>query len=193
MVQQSWRITFEKGTRHDLFKGPFFDEYFRSVSTFCCWDDGDKISTNYIFHPAMGSATSFIFANNHRGSQETPFGASGRYVSAKGAQALYSFIYAVNFELGPLSESSIGNVGLKPGQQTWCDIILTPGLGVLLSAGEDALRRYIVDRVAVRNRGWGYVLAVALNPTRSVANVMAGKWPWAGPRWSKAFPSRAPR
>jgi hypothetical protein len=184
LVQQAWRITFEEGTRAQL-GGPFWDEYLKSAGTLCCWDDGDKFSTNYLFHPLMGSTTSFIFANNHRASQDTPFGSSGRYWGAKAAQGVYSFIYSLNFEIGPLSESSIGNVGMTPGQQTWGDIVVTPAIGVLYSAGEDAMRLYIVDPVMRRNRYWGNTLALVLNPTRSVANLMGGKRPWSGPRWAE--------
>ena len=118
IVQQAYRITFEDGNLEALQTGPFFEEWFESVSTLCCWDDGDRRTTNYLWHPLMGSTSAFVFANNHRASQETPIGASGRYWKAKGAQGIYSFIYSVNFEIGPLSEASIGNVGLKPGQMT---------------------------------------------------------------------------
>ena len=74
------------------------------------------MTTNYVWHPLMGSAASFVFANNHGASQETPIGNTSRYWKAKGAQGIYSFVYSLNFELGPLSEASIGNVGLKPGE-----------------------------------------------------------------------------
>jgi hypothetical protein len=104
LAQQTYRITFEDGNLQALQAGPFFKEWFESASTLCCWDDGDNISTNYLFHPLMGSTTSFVFANNHRASQETPIGNNSRYWKAKGAQAIYSFIYSLNFEIGPLSK-----------------------------------------------------------------------------------------
>jgi hypothetical protein len=190
LVQQAYRITFEDGNLQALQTGPFFKEWFESASSLCCWDDGDNISTNYLFHPLMGSTSSFVFANNHRASQETPIGNNSRYWKAKGAQAIYSFIYSLNFEIGPLSEASIGNVGLKPGQMTYCDIVVTPGIGVLLSIGEDAARLHIIDRVKRSHLYWGNTLAVLLNPTRSVANVIGGKRPWTGPAWSEAGRTR---
>ena len=190
LVQQSYRITFEdSGTRENL-KGPFFEEWFASVSTLCCWDDGDRMTTNYLFHPLMGSTAAFVFANNHRASQETPIGNNSRYWKAKGAQGLYSFIYSLNFEIGPLSEASIGNVGLKPGEMTYCDFVVTPGIGLLISIGEDAARLHIIDRVKRSHLYWGNTLAVLLNPTRSVANVMGGKAPWRGPAWSESGRTR---
>jgi hypothetical protein len=184
LVQHVYRITFEDNTRKNLV-GPFFDEWFKSAGSLCCWDDGDRRTTNYLWHPMLGSTSSFVFANNHRASQEAPIGATSRYWKAKGAQGIYSFIYSLNFELGPLSEASIGNVGLKPGEMTYCDFVVTPAIGLLMSIGEDAARLHIIDRVKRRHLYWGNTLAVLLNPTRSVANVMGGSAPWRGPDWSE--------
>lgn len=110
LVQQTYRLTLEDNTTRENLGGPFFEEWFASASTLCCWDDGDRMTTNYLFHPLLGSTTSFVFANNHRASQETTIGTSRLYWKAKGAQGLYSFIYSLNDELGPLSEASIGNI-----------------------------------------------------------------------------------
>jgi len=185
LAQQTYRLTLEDSGARESLKGPFFKEWFESVSTLCCWDDGDRMTTNYMWHPLLGSTSSFVFANNHRASQETPIGNNSRYWKAKGAQGLYSFIYSLNYEIGPLSEASIGNVGLKPGEMTYCDFVLTPGIGLLISIGEDAARLHVIDRVKRNHLYWGNTLALLLNPTRSVANVIGGKRPWRGPAWSE--------
>ena len=190
LVQQTYRLTLEDATTRENLGGPFFKDWFASASTLCCWDDGDRRTTNYLFHPLLGSTSSFVFANNHRASQETPIGTSGRYWKAKGAQGLYSFIYSLNYEIGPLSEASIGNVGLKRGEMTYCDFVLTPAIGLLISIGEDAARLHIIDRVKRNHLYWGNTLAVLLNPTRAVANVVGGKRPWRGPAWSEPGRSR---
>jgi hypothetical protein len=184
-AQQTYRLTLEDGTTRENLGGPFFKDWFASASTLCCWDDGDRMTTNYLFHPLMGSTTSFVFANNHRASQETPIGTSRRHWKAKGAQSLYPFIYSLNYELGPLSEASIGNVGLKPGEMTYGDFVLTPGIGLLISIGEDAARLHIIHRVKRNHLYWGNTLAMLLNPRRAVANVVGGRRPWRGPAWSE--------
>jgi hypothetical protein len=184
VVQHAYRIGFEEGTRENL-DGPFFEEWFASASTLCCWDDGDRLTTNYLWHPLLGSTASFVFANNHRASEETPIGNTSQYWKAKGAQGIYTFVYSLNFELGPLSEASIGNVGLKPGEMTYCDFVVTPAIGLLISVAEDAARLHIIDRVKRNHRYWGNTLAMLLNPTRAVANVMGGRIPWRGPAWSE--------
>ncbi len=190
LVQQAYRITFEDGNLQALQAGPFFEEWFESAGTLCCWDDGDRMTTNYLWHPLLGSTTAFVFANNHRASQETPIGNTSRYWKAKGAQGIYSFIYGLNFELGPLSEASIGNVGLTRGQMTYCDLVVTPGIGLLISMGEDAIWLHIIDRVKRNHLYWGNTLALLLNPTRSVANAMSWKRPWRGPAWSESGRTR---
>jgi hypothetical protein len=184
VVQHAYRIGFEDGTRENL-DGPFFEEWFASASTLCCWDDGDRLTTNYLWHPLLGSTASFVFANNHRASEEAPFGNTSPYWKAKGAQGIYTFIYSLNFEVGPLSEASIGNVGLKPGEMTYCDFVVTPAIGLLISVAEDAARLHIIDRVKRNHLYWGNTLAMLLNPTRAVANVMGGRVPWRGPAWSE--------
>jgi hypothetical protein len=180
-VQHAFRATFEDGTWDETTEGVFWDDYFASVKTLCCWDDGDKKSTNYFFHPLMGSTTTFVFANNH-GDAEVARPGGPLYWSAKGKALAYSFVYSAYFEIGPvLSESAIGNVGLKPGQQTFVDFVITPVFGLGWSIGEDVLRVHLIEKVNRKSRPWGIALALLLNPTRSVANVMSGKAPWSAP------------
>jgi len=182
--QHVWRATFEKTTWSDTLEGAFWDDYVTSVKNFCCWDDGDKFSTNYLFHPAMGSVVSFIFANNHYASEVTPPGADGAYWNAKAKQWLFALGYSTYFELGlVLSEAAIGNVGLDGHGMTWEDVIVTPSVGVMLSAGEDYLRSTLIDRIDRGNHTWGIVAALCLNPTRSVANLFTFRKPWADPEW----------
>ncbi len=180
-VQHAFRAAFEDGTWHETTTGVFWDDYAASVKTLCCWDDGDKFSTNYLFHPLMGSTAAFVFANNHGDSRASAPG-SRRYWSAKGKALAYITVYSAYFEIGPvLSESAIGNVGLTPGQQTWGDFVVTPVVGLGVSMVEDVLQLKIVDKVRRRHRAWGNTLSVVLNPTRAVANVMGGAAPWRVP------------
>ena len=47
-------------------------------------------------------------------------------------------------------------------------------------AGEDALDRYVIQRIErkIDNATGRAVIRVLLNPTRSMANLMAGQKPW---------------
>jgi hypothetical protein len=181
-AQHVFRATFEDGTWEETTRGSFWDDYFDSVKTLCCWDDGDKGSTNYFFHPLMGSTAAFVFANNHDPSLRTPLGNTRQYWSNKAKAMAFATAYSAYFEVGPvLSESAIGNVGLTPGQQTAADFVITPTIGTAISVGEDLLRVHVIDKVDRRSHGWGVALALLLNPTRSVANAFAGKVPWSAP------------
>ena len=68
---------------------------------------------------------------------------------------------------------------------TYCDFVVTPAIGLLISVAEDAARLHIIDRVKRKHLYWGNTLAMLLNPTRAVANVMGGRVPWRGPAWSE--------
>ena len=130
LFQHSVRIAFEEHTWERTKMGPFWDDYVTSASNLCCWGDNDKWTTNWLFHPLMGSTAAFIFADNHRDSRLAPPGWTSQYWTAKGKQGLYAAAYSTYFEIGPiLSESAIGNVGLGGTGQTWHDIVVTPGDG----------------------------------------------------------------
>jgi hypothetical protein len=182
---QHWfRATFEDGTWAATTEGPFWDDYVNSVKGLCCWDDGDKGTTNWLFHPMLGSAATMLFANNHADSQRTPLGNTRAYWGVKGKQFLFATAYSTYFELGPvLSEAAIGNVGLDYSEMTWLDLVVTPILGTGLSIGEDLLRKYVIAPVDRRNHFFGAVMAIFLNPTRSFVNLFALRTPWADPEW----------
>ena len=188
LTQHAYRAAFEDGTWDETTRGPFWDDYVNSAKTLCCWDDGDKFTTNYLFHPMMGSTSAFVFANNHRSSQRAPVGKSRTYWVNKTKAMAYATAYSAYFEIGPvLSESAIGNVGLTPGQQTWGDVVITPAVGTAISVGEDFLLAHVIGKVDRRSHAWGIALALLLNPTRSVANVFAVKAPWSAPAWAAKY------
>jgi hypothetical protein len=47
----------------------------------------------------------------------------------------------VQFEFGPLSEASIGNVGMRPGTTGWVDHIVTPAGALWFTVAEDQRTR----------------------------------------------------
>ncbi len=185
VFQHSVRLGFEDGPWEETLEGPFWEDYINSVKGLCCWDDGDRNTTNYLFHPLLGSAAAMVFANNHRQSRLTPPGADG-YWNAKLKQGLYSAAYSTYFELGPLlSETALGNVGLDHAEQTYLDLVITPVFGTLWSAAEDYMRLHWIEPVDRRNHFWGATMAIFLNPTRSFSNLLAFRTPWDDPAWLK--------
>jgi hypothetical protein len=88
--------------------------------------------------------------------------------------------YSVQFEVGPLSEASIGNVGMNPETTGWVDHVVTPAGAFGWIVVEDALDRFLVKWVErhTRNTVVRASLRLALNPGRALSNSTAGRSPW---------------
>lgn len=176
-VQHGYAFTQPK-TRRDL-QGPFFGDYVRSLKSLHGWEDGGRFFTNYVAHPMQGSLLGFIQIQNDPKGITQRVGKSRAYWRSRLKALAWSAAWSTQFEIGPISQASIGNVGLH-GKQTYIDLVITPvaGLGLLLA--EDALDKYLVQRIE-RSSGSFYLKVasrVVLNPTRSVANLIRFKKPW---------------
>jgi hypothetical protein len=179
IAQHAFRFMTEQGTRSEL-KGPFFRDYVRSVSDLDHWNDGDPFFVNYIGHPMMGSVTGYIQRQNDPKFQSVNIGRNANYWKSVVRSFAFSAVYSTQFEIGPLSESSLGNSGKNPGTQGFVDLVVTPTIGTGWMIGEDALDRYLIRRLerATSNPWIRLAVRTGLNPTRSFANLMRGKVPW---------------
>lgn len=85
-------------------------------------------------------------------------------------------MYSYQFEFGPLSEASIGNVGLRPHTTGWVDHVVTPGGALGFMVAEDALDRYLIVRIEwwTGNRFLRAAARMALNPSRTLSNTAQG-------------------
>jgi hypothetical protein len=107
--------------------------------------------------------------------------------------------FEVQWKIGPLSETSIGNAGgweyvpgcgVKPrcinnsdyppptnntGLSDW---IITPLVGTGWVMIEDTIDKYIVGKVAENNLLYANILRSALEPTRNFAMLFTGRLPW---------------
>jgi hypothetical protein len=176
-VQHGYALTQPK-TRREL-RGPFFKDYARSVRSLHGWGDGGKFFTNYVAHPMQGSLMGFVQVQNDPAGSRLRFGGSGDYWRSRMKALAWSAAWSTQFELGPLSQASLGNVGMH-GKQTYVDLVMTPTAGLGLLLAEDALDRYVIERLERRN-GSAYVrilCRMALNPTRTAANLLRFKKPW---------------
>jgi hypothetical protein len=182
-VMHGLRLAFDPGSRADL-RGPFLKDYFNTVKRLHGWRDGNGFVVNYIGHPLEGAASGYIqIQNDPKGTQEFSMGKAywRSRLKAMGWAALLSTM----FELGPISEASIGNVGLKPRRQAknpmaWVDLVVTPTVGTAWLVGEDILDHYLVRRVE-NNSSSPLVRVLArtfFNPSRSMSNMLRLKYPW---------------
>jgi hypothetical protein len=182
LLEHTTRIAFQGKTRREL-GGPFFKDYVRSVRTPTTWEDGDSAFVNYIGHPIHGAASGYIWLDHEDGAHDPDLGWSKAYWASRGRAAAWAAGYSLQFEFGPLSEASIGNVGLRPNTTGWVDHFVTPAGALGLMVAEDSLDRYFIRRVEhwTRNRAIRAAARIALNPSRTLSNTAQGQMPWYRP------------
>lgn len=177
-IKHAFRWATEPGTR-DM-NGSFWRGWGGSVRSLRGWSDGDPFLVNYIGHPMQGSVAAFIWANNDREYFDAEIGLSKEYWKSRIRATGWSLLYSTQFEIGPVSESTIGYIQRYYPQFGFVDIVVTPIVGLGWMVMEDALDRWVIrkfeDRVEnkyarIMVRGW-------LNPSRSFANMMAFRAPW---------------
>jgi hypothetical protein len=179
MIEHTTRIAAQSKTRLEL-GGPFWSDYQRSVRIPNQWSDGDGWLVNYVGHPGHGAAAGFIWAQHDPLSPSAASGFNRQYWASRFRATAWITAYSLQFELGPFSEASIGNVGKNPRTAGWVDHVVTPigGFGVMLA--EDALDRYVIARLErrIQNRFLQGVLRTAVNPSRALANTASARAPW---------------
>jgi len=178
MLEHLGRIAFQEKTRREL-SGPFFSDYARSVHMPDHWADGDGWFVNYVGHPIHGAAAGYMWIDHDpHGWDEKLF--SGGYWASRGRAAAWSAAFSLQFEFGPLSEASIGNVGLNPVSRGWVDHVITPVGAFALMVGEDAIDRSFLKWVERRttNKFVRGGLRTAATPGRMLSNIANGRAPW---------------
>jgi hypothetical protein len=178
-VEQSFRLLTEAGTREGL-KGPIIRNYFRAVSNVHGWSDGDEFYVNYVGHPMQGAVAGFLWSGNDRRYRHIEFGKDPLYWKARLRAAGFIWVYSTQFEIGAVSEASIGAIQAVPPQQGFVDHVITPSMGMAWMIAEDAIDKYIVKRIeaSTTNRYVRMLARGGMNPARSFANVLQGSPPW---------------
>jgi hypothetical protein len=178
LIEHAFRISFQGKTRREL-GGNFWTDYSRSVRVPGQWEDTDAWGVNYIGHPIHGAAAGYIWLDHEPGAP-TELSLSRKYWTSRGRATAWSAAYSLQFEIGPLSEASIGNVGMRPATTGWVDHVITPVGAFGWMVAEDALDRYLVKWVEgrVQNRVVRGLLRVLLNPSRALSNSSTGRLPW---------------
>ena len=183
-IQQGFRLNEEK-TRDEL-DGPFLKDWKASLKNLRGWDDGGKFFTNYVGHPMQGAITGRIYVNNSPSARNQVFGKSKDYWISRFKAMAWSAVWSTQFELGPISEASIGNVGQKlagngRSKLTYGDLVMTPVGGTGLLIVEDAVDKYILRGILerkLRNLVMIKLLRSFLTPMTAFANILRGRAPW---------------
>lgn len=168
-------------TRREL-NGPFFQDWFDSLKTLRGWSDGGHFLTNYIFHPMQGATSGWIQIHNDPSGVLQEFENTSAYWKSRLKAFGWASLYSTQFELGPLSEASIGNLGHAPGRRRlgYVDLVITPTLGTVFLIGEDLVELYVIKPYEKKSTSPGLVglVRVLLNPMRGFANLLRFKKPW---------------
>lgn len=178
LVQHSFRLALQPHTRAAM-KGSYLRDWFRTASNVRGWDDGDTMVTNYIGHPMEGAIAAYIQVQNDPRFRKARFNDEGYWASRLRA-FVWSSLYSTNYELGPLGDAAIGNVGMGPKHKGSVDLVVTPTFGMGWMVTEDVVDKHVVLWL---ERNWNNPLTRAmvrswLNPSRSLSNVLRGRWPW---------------
>jgi hypothetical protein len=178
MIEHGTRIAFQSKTRKEL-GGNFWQDYAASVRVPPQWEDTDSFAVNYIGHPIHGAAAGYLWLDHDPHAPRDISLSSNYWVSRTRAMA-WAAGYSLQFEIGPLSEASIGNVGMDPDTTGWVDHVVTPLGAFGLIVAEDALDRYFVEwfEARVGNTLARSAMRIAMNPGRALANASSGRMPW---------------
>ena len=101
-------------------------------------------------------------------------------------------VFAVLWKIGPISEATIGHVGLYPTVNKWGlpvrdgnrtglnDFVLNEAVGIPLMIGEDWLDKHVAHPLEghTHSRARIDTIRILTSPTRSFANLMAFQKPW---------------
>lgn len=182
LVEHAFRYATEPGTRHP--GQPFFQGYINSVGALHGWSDGDPFYVNYVGHPMQGAVSGYLWTLNDPRYRNVEFGRNSDYWKSRIRAGAFAWAYSEQMEIGPISEATIGNVQSTYPQQGLVDHVVTPAIGFGWMIAEDALDRYLVRFVERRtqNRLVRVLVRGGANPSRSLANMVSGQWPWARPR-----------
>ena len=180
-IEHGIRLALQPGTRREL-RGNFWRDYRRSVHMPVNWEDTDPWLVNYIGHPIHGAAAGYVWLE-HDPKAPITIEFDNRYWASRGRAAAFAAAYSLQFEIGPISEASIGNVGLRPETTGWVDYVVTPTGAFGLVIAEDALDKFLVEWAErhTKNRVWRASLRLIFNPTRAMSNTAAGHLPWYRP------------
>ena len=200
-VEHGFRLMQDKALRSQLMHGPFLHNWITSFQGYDLkrWGDGDNFLVNGIAHPMQGAIAGWIFLQNSPTGSTRVIGRDPQYWTSRLKAMGWAAAYEVQWKIGPLSETSIGNAGgwsyvpdcgivprcvnnpsyPPPTNNTGLsDWIVTPVAGMGWIMAEDAIDKYVVNTIGERNHMVGVILRSALEPTRNFAALFNGVAPW---------------
>ena len=143
------------------------------------WRDGDSAFPNYVAHPMQGAVTGYIQVQNDPKGKRASITDGSVYWKSRLKAMGWSAVYSTQFEMGPYSEATIGNVGKTPGTMGYVDLVVTPTGGFGIMVAEDAFDHFVVARLERHaHPRMMRVMRMVFSPNSTLANVLRFKKPW---------------
>jgi hypothetical protein len=198
-IEHAERLIMQPKTRAQL-SGRFFHDWLSDVTQYRydAWDDGDHFVTSYLSHPLQGAVVEAIFWQN---DDRVRFSDQDFHSAAYRKALLQAFAFAtvdaVQWKLGPVSEATIGHVGLPA--HWWeepynckffkipCnprtglnDLVMNEVGGTAMTIGFQWLDKHVQKPMEIRlhNRPLINTMRILTNPPQSMANLFRLKRPW---------------
>jgi hypothetical protein len=137
-VMQSFRLAPEGGTREALHNS-VFGGYLKALGSMHGWSDGDGYYENYLGHPIQGAVTDYVWIHNDPRYRNVEFGKSRDYWMGRLRAYGYSWAFSEQFEVGLLSEASIGQIQRYCCAYGFVDHVVTPNFGMVWLVGGDII------------------------------------------------------
>ena len=188
-VMHSFRLGTEAGTREAL-NNSVVGGYFKSLGAMHGWSDGDGYYENYLGHPIEGAVSGYIWVQNDPRYRAVQFGADRDYWMSRLRAYAFAWAFSEQFEIGPISEASIGQIQRYCCQYGFVDHVITPNGGLVWMVAGDALDRYVTVPLEnrIHNTNVRILARMAFNPPQTFANLMMFHSPWR--RENRASPTQ---
>jgi len=178
-VMHSFRIATEAGTREGLQKS-VFGGYLKALGAMHGWSDGDGYYENYLGHPIEGAVSGYLWIHNDPRYRHVQFGVDRDYWMGRLRAYAFAWAFSEQFEIGPISEASIGQIQRYCCAYGFVDHVITPNGGLVWMLAGDAIDRYITVPFEARTNNLVIrILARSMfNPPQTFANAMMFQAPW---------------
>jgi hypothetical protein len=188
-IMHSFRIATEAGTR-DALHNSVVGGYFKALGTMHGWSDGDGYYENYLGHPIEGAVSGYIWVHNDPRYRNVQFSKSRDYWMSRLRAYGFAWAFSEQFEIGLISEASIGQIQRYCCQYGFVDHVITPNGGLVWMLAGDAIDRYVTVPIEnrIRNKSVRILTRMAFNPPQTFANLMMFHHPWH--RENRASPTQ---
>jgi len=188
-VMHSFRLGTEAGAREAL-NNSVVGGYFKSMGAMHGWSDGDGYYENYLGHPIEGAVSGYIWIHHDPRYRVVQFGTDRDYWMSRLRAYAFAWAFSEQFEIGPISEASIGQIQRYCCQYGFVDHVITPNGGLVWMLAGDALDRYVTVPIEnrIHNTNVRILARMAFTPPQTFANLMMFHSPWR--RENRASPTQ---